>query len=77
MQTLDATTAKSLELLQNLKDPKSGHSLYGVLNYTKTVGGARLLRSNILQPPSSKYRIPLVIAVEICMGLLHSLKVFK
>lgn len=48
---LDATTAVNLELLQNIKDPKSEHTLYGVLNYTKTIGGARLLRANILQPP--------------------------
>ncbi|XP_064639477.1 mutS protein homolog 4-like [Lineus longissimus] len=48
---IDATTAKNLELLQNLRDPKSPHSLFGVLNFTKTVGGARMLRSNILQPP--------------------------
>lgn len=48
---LDATTAVNLELLQNIRDPKSEHTLYGVLNYTKTIGGARLLRANILQPP--------------------------
>ncbi|XP_022321107.2 mutS protein homolog 4-like isoform X2 [Crassostrea virginica] len=48
---IDATTAVNLELLQNIKDPKSEHTLYGVLNYTKTIGGARLLRANILQPP--------------------------
>jgi DNA mismatch repair ATPase MutS len=41
----------NLELLQNIRDSKSEHTLYGVLNYTKTVGGARLLRANILQPP--------------------------
>ncbi|XP_041374859.1 mutS protein homolog 4-like isoform X2 [Gigantopelta aegis] len=48
---IDAFTSKNLELLQNLRDPKSEHTLYGILNYTKTPGGARLLRSNILQPP--------------------------
>ncbi|GFO18676.1 DNA mismatch repair protein muts [Plakobranchus ocellatus] len=46
----DATTVKNLELLQNLQDPVSQHSLYGVLNHTQTPGGARLLRSNVLQP---------------------------
>ncbi|XP_061165050.1 mutS protein homolog 4-like [Saccostrea echinata] len=51
---IDATTAVNLELLQNIRDPKSEHTLYGVLNYTKTVGGARLLRANILQPPCDK-----------------------
>ncbi|CAH3182501.1 unnamed protein product, partial [Porites evermanni] len=48
---IDASTAKNLELIQNARDPKSGHCLYGVLNHTKTAGGARLLRSNVLQPP--------------------------
>ncbi|XP_056350222.1 mutS protein homolog 4 isoform X4 [Oenanthe melanoleuca] len=30
---------------------KNGHTLLGVLNYTKTPGGSRRLRSNILEPP--------------------------
>ncbi|KAM6262320.1 mutS protein homolog 4 isoform 6-T6 [Porphyrio hochstetteri] len=29
---------------------KNGHTLFGVLNYTKTPGGSRKLRSNILEP---------------------------
>ncbi|XP_070186875.1 mutS protein homolog 4-like [Littorina saxatilis] len=49
---IDAVTARNLELLENLRDPKSSHTLYGVLNYTRTPGGARMLRSNILQPSS-------------------------
>ncbi|KAJ7373668.1 MutS protein msh4 [Desmophyllum pertusum] len=48
---VDASTIKNLELIQNARDPESGHCLYGVLNHTKTAGGARLLRSNVLQPP--------------------------
>ncbi|KAK3083385.1 hypothetical protein FSP39_021201 [Pinctada imbricata] len=48
---IDAASAKKLELLQNLRDPRSDHTLYGIINYTKTSGGARLLRANILQPP--------------------------
>lgn len=48
---VDASTIKNLELIQNARDPESGHCLCGVLNHTKTAGGARLLRSNILQPP--------------------------
>lgn len=47
---IDVTTAVNLELLENLRDPKSEGSLFGVLNYTKTAMGARLLRANILQP---------------------------
>ncbi|XP_071668902.1 mutS protein homolog 4 isoform X5 [Patagioenas fasciata] len=30
---------------------KNSHTLFGVLNYTKTPGGSRRLRSNILEPP--------------------------
>ncbi|CAI9729269.1 homolog 4-like [Octopus vulgaris] len=51
-ESKDVTTAKNLELVQNLRDPKSSHSLFGILNYCKTPGGVRLLRANILQPPS-------------------------
>lgn len=48
-------TATSLELLENKRDPRSSHTLFGILNYTHTAGGARLLRSNILQPTSGIY----------------------
>ncbi|XP_013777928.1 mutS protein homolog 4-like, partial [Limulus polyphemus] len=48
---IDFATAKNLELLVNLCDPKSDHSLFGILHHTKTVGGSRFLRANILQPP--------------------------
>ncbi|EDO35291.1 predicted protein [Nematostella vectensis] len=36
---IDVTTAKNLELIQNVRDAKSEHSLFGVLNYTRTAGG--------------------------------------
>ena len=49
---IDVNTAALLELTTNLFKPKSNHSLYGILNYTNTIGGSRLLRSNILQPPN-------------------------
>ncbi|XP_054166612.1 mutS protein homolog 4-like [Oppia nitens] len=48
--SIDSKTAKLLELIVNLNDPKSSHTLFGVLNRTKTRSGYRLLRSNILQP---------------------------
>ncbi|KAF2166433.1 hypothetical protein M409DRAFT_23075 [Zasmidium cellare ATCC 36951] len=48
--TIDLATIKSLELVQNLHDPKSKHCLFGLLNETLTPMGARTLRSNILQP---------------------------
>lgn len=47
---IDVSTIYSLELVQNLRDPKSRDCLFGLLNETLTPMGARLLRSNILQP---------------------------
>jgi DNA mismatch repair protein MSH4 len=47
---IDVSTIYSLELVQNLQNPLSKHCLYGLLNETLTPMGARLLRSNILQP---------------------------
>lgn len=46
----DLSTVRSLELVQNLTDPKSKACLLGLLNATMTPMGGRLLRSNILQP---------------------------
>lgn len=40
--SVDATTARNLELVHNMKDIKSDHTLFGVLNYTKTSGGGKL-----------------------------------
>ncbi|XP_032883746.1 mutS protein homolog 4 [Amblyraja radiata] len=47
---IDSTSAQHLELTINNRDPRNNHTLYGVLNYTKTAGGSRRLRSNILEP---------------------------
>jgi DNA mismatch repair protein MSH4 len=47
---IDVSTIYSLELVQNLHNPLSKQCLYGLLNETLTPMGARLLRSNILQP---------------------------
>lgn len=46
----DLSTVRSLELVQNLTNPKSKDCLFGLLNETLTPMGGRLLRSNILQP---------------------------
>lgn len=43
-------TIQALELIQNLQNSSSKACLYGLLNETKTPMGARMLRSNILQP---------------------------
>ncbi|GAB6032154.1 MutS protein msh4 [Chamberlinius hualienensis] len=48
---IDMKSCFNLELLINIDDPKSEHTLFGVLHMTKSVGGTRLLRANILQPP--------------------------
>ena len=47
---IDVATIRSLELIQNLQNPKSRDCLFGLVNETSTQMGARLLRSNILQP---------------------------
>uniref|UniRef100_A0A3Q3E6L5 MutS homolog 4 n=1 Tax=Labrus bergylta TaxID=56723 RepID=A0A3Q3E6L5_9LABR len=47
---IDSASASNLELVVNNRDHRSEHSLLGVLNHTKTSGGARRLRSNILEP---------------------------
>uniref|UniRef100_H3DJ20 MutS homolog 4 n=1 Tax=Tetraodon nigroviridis TaxID=99883 RepID=H3DJ20_TETNG len=47
---IDSASASNLELVVNNRDRRSEHSLLGVLNHTKTAGGARRLRSNILEP---------------------------
>lgn len=48
---IDVTTAKNLELVLNHRNPSSQHTLYSTLSHTHTAGGARLLRSTILEPP--------------------------
>uniref|UniRef100_A0A8C6WBT6 DNA mismatch repair protein n=1 Tax=Nannospalax galili TaxID=1026970 RepID=A0A8C6WBT6_NANGA len=47
---IDFSSAQNLELLVNNQDYRNNHTLFGVLNYTKTAGGGRRLRSNILEP---------------------------
>ncbi|XP_047183332.1 mutS protein homolog 4 isoform X3 [Scophthalmus maximus] len=47
---IDSASATNLELVVNNRDRRSEHTLFGVLNHTKTPGGARRLRSNILEP---------------------------
>ncbi|KAK0063937.1 mutS protein 4-like isoform X1 [Biomphalaria pfeifferi] len=54
---IDSTTVKHLELLLNVKNPQNQHTLFKLLDYTKTPGGSRLLRSNLLQPPNNEETI--------------------
>jgi DNA mismatch repair protein MSH4 len=54
---IDESTRHSLELIQNVENPKSKLCLFGLLNRTETPMGARNLRSNILQPSVNKEKI--------------------
>lgn len=54
---IDLSTIASLELIQNLKDIKSKHSLYGLMNECLTKMGERTLRSNLLQPSTDATKI--------------------
>ena len=54
---IDSTSIRALELSRSLSGNNRGFTtsksnLFGVLNYCKTSCGQRLLRSNILRPPS-------------------------
>ena len=55
--TIDLSTIFSLELIQNLQNPKSKDSLFGLMNETSTLMGARLLRANILQPSTERSKL--------------------
>lgn len=54
---IDLSTVSSLELIKNLQNSKSRDCLLGLLNETLTPMGARLLKSNILQPPTELEKI--------------------
>ncbi|EFR03552.1 DNA mismatch repair protein mutS [Nannizzia gypsea CBS 118893] len=56
---IDLATIVSLELIQNLQNAKSKDCLFGILNETLTPMGARLLRSNILQPSTEVSKLNL------------------
>ncbi|KAG5755892.1 hypothetical protein H9Q69_000047 [Fusarium xylarioides] len=49
---IDISAIQSLEIMQNIRNSKSKDSLFGLLNHTCTPMGSRMLRSNILQPPT-------------------------
>lgn len=54
---VDISSVEALEIMQNAKEPKSKASLLGLLNHTVTPMGARMLRSNILQPSTQPERV--------------------
>ncbi len=47
---LDTPTVKNLELVRNLRDGRMNGSLLGVIDFTRTSPGGRLLRSWLLEP---------------------------
>ncbi|CAM1511954.1 Fc.00g094670.m01.CDS01 [Cosmosporella sp. VM-42] len=49
---IDISAIQSLEIMQNVRNSKSKDCLFGLLNHTSTPMGSRMLRSNILQPPT-------------------------
>ncbi|KDN62716.1 putative MutS domain V [Colletotrichum sublineola] len=51
---IDVSAIMSLEILQNLRNPKSKDSLFGIIKHTRTPMGSRVLRSNLLQPSTLK-----------------------
>ena len=50
LMSIDATSKRNLELVQNLKDYSSEATLFDFLNFTVTLGGERLLRHSVLNP---------------------------
>jgi DNA mismatch repair protein MSH4 len=66
--TIDTSTLVSLELIQNMENPKSKQCLFGLLNLTQTPMGARILRTNILQPSTDigKIELRLDAVAELC-----------
>ena len=49
---IDISAIQLLEVAQNYRDPKSKGCLFGLLNNTITPMGARMLRNNMIQPPT-------------------------
>lgn len=56
---MDVSTIRSLELIQNIRDPKSTDCLFGLLNENLTPMGSRLFRMNLLQPSTNREVIDL------------------
>ena len=51
--TIDRSTLLHLELLSNASTGRTANSLIGTMDSTKTTVGSRLLRTNIMAPPTS------------------------
>ncbi|XWW93997.1 hypothetical protein V2A60_001936 [Cordyceps javanica] len=82
---IDISAIQCLEIVQNNHSPKSKDSLFGLLNHCATPMGTRMLRSNIVQPPTlyESFIAPRYAAVEeltinedMFLGIRKSLKNF-
>ncbi len=51
--TIDRSSLLNLELLANARTGKQRDSLLGTIDYTKTNVGSRLLRTNLMAPPTN------------------------
>jgi DNA mismatch repair protein MSH4 len=51
---IDISAIQSFELLRNPRDLRPKNCMFGLLNLTLTPMGARMLRSNIVQPSTLK-----------------------
>ncbi|RWS28022.1 mutS protein 4-like isoform X1 [Leptotrombidium deliense] len=51
---IDFITARALEIVVNQTNPKSKDTLFGLLNFTRTRSGGRLLRATLMEPPSDE-----------------------
>jgi hypothetical protein len=68
-------TARELELICNARSSKSNINLFEAINFTTTVVGERLLRSELLQPQfGSCSRI--FCKLDFCRGILVCLAHF-
>ncbi|KAF9781104.1 muts domain V-domain-containing protein [Thelephora terrestris] len=54
---IDPETIRNLELVGNMGNRKSNHSLFGVMNHTFTPMAARLLKANIISPITTEKSI--------------------
>lgn len=54
---IDPTTRDSLELIKNSRDGSERGTLFEYLNFTKTLGGARFLRKQLISPLSDSSQI--------------------
>ena len=71
---IDRRTAINLELISNARSGSQKDSLFGAINYTKTVVGARLLRSEILRPSTDL--VTLQMRLDCVESLIGNNKVF-